>query len=177
MPELVKHYGLLHPVTNQLLKEAHRNHQLDYNFDLGNAVPMQINPEKCVICLRSINRLNLPSHSALIHFKDQYEADIKEKQNHYLMAPGRCPHPGCSFAVKFDISPGFLERRQIAMIKHYQMHVSVISIVTKYKINIGLLKKQAQARGSAPVPGSQLAKSSSISHFPTEEPGNSEDIL
>jgi hypothetical protein len=144
--ELVKHYGHLHPGTIHFLEQALRNGEAYQNFDIGlykkdqasRSMTIQSNPTECVICLRKVSRSNLPSHSALVHFKDQYLRDIVENQTFFQMAPGRCPHPGCSFAVQFQASSGFLAHRNIALIKHYLIHISVIDIVNKYKINIGL---------------------------------------
>jgi len=85
----------------------------------------KFNYEDCDVCLRNMHKQHLPTHKALIHFKNQYLKEIKEKQQHSFIPPGRCPHPECSFAVIFKTTNAFLATREILLIKHYQTHGSL----------------------------------------------------
>ena len=87
----------------------------------------------CVICHRRVHKQNLSSQTALGHFKNHY-------YKRFLIAPGKCPHPDCSFAEKFETSPDFLSERDIMLIKHFQTNFYVMK--NNGKFTGGILKEK-----------------------------------
>ena len=63
-----------------------------------------LNYGNCEICLRKVHLLHMSAHKALVHCKDHYLAEIKEKQNSSQVSADSCPQPDCKFAVKNETS-------------------------------------------------------------------------